>query len=339
MVGISFFLKNCWTTKAKFWDNNFLPLEFKCRLWVVKWFLSKFNSNIFTFDWSFIIFCTCLLNLVTFWFTQDSGNKSCLWGELINTTFSSLFTSTNSDTDFTASFIESQQENHNEHRTAVIYMDSKITLGSIRSPKNHNHPVEKIRKRAVTLNKKNWKIEFKWVKAHTRIYRNEIEDQLAKEATQNYYVTYSRIPKSAIKKNARKECIRKWQSQWEEAAKEVITKEFFPSIEWRLAVNLNLSPKVTKIMTGHGNIQSYLHRLKIIGSPECPCKHGIQTVDHLIFQCKRLENKREHLKNSVLTAGNRPVSKSELTNRNLKQFINYMNLMELYKINHSNKQM
>ena len=92
-------------------------------------------------------------------------------------------------------------------------------------------------------------------------------------------------------------------------------------------------------MTGHGNIQSYLHRLKIIGSPECPCKHGIQTVDHLIFQCKRLENKREHLKNSVLTAGNRPVSTSELTNRNLKQFINYMNLMELYKINHSNKQM
>jgi len=34
----------------------------------------------------------------------------------------------------------------------------------------------------------------------------------------------------------------------------VITKEFFPSVERRLAVNLNLSPKVTTIMTGHGNI-------------------------------------------------------------------------------------
>jgi len=38
-------------------------------------------------------------------------------------------------------------------------------------------------------NKKNLKIEFKWVKAHTEKYGNEIEDRLAKEATQNYYVT------------------------------------------------------------------------------------------------------------------------------------------------------
>ena len=39
-------------------------------------------------------------------------------------------------------------------------------------------------------------------------------------------------------------------------------------------------------------IRSYLQRLKIIGSPECPCKHSIQTVDQLIFQCKRLKKER-----------------------------------------------
>jgi ribonuclease HI len=72
--------------------------------------------------------------------------------------------------------IESQQENHNKHTTAVIYMDSKITLDSIRSAKNHKHLVEEIRKRAVTLNKKNWKIEFKWLKAHAGIFGNEIAD-------------------------------------------------------------------------------------------------------------------------------------------------------------------
>jgi ribonuclease HI len=43
--------------------------------------------------------------------------------------------------------------------------------------------MEEIRKRAVNLNKKNWKIEFKWVKADAGIYGNEIEDRLAKEAT------------------------------------------------------------------------------------------------------------------------------------------------------------
>jgi len=126
---------------------------------------------------------------------------------------------------------------------------------------------------------------------------------------------------------------------------------------------LNLSPNITAIMTGHGNIGSYLHRLKIIGCPECPCKHGTQTVDQLIFQCERLVNERAHLTSSVLTlilltwriwwapnnasrrqlgfnsafkglkVGKWPVSKSELTNRYLKQLLSYINSIDLEKIN------
>jgi ribonuclease HI len=99
--------------------------------------------------------------------------------------------------------IESQQESQKENRTAVIYTDSKITLDSIRSAKNHNQLVEEIRKRAVTLNKNNWKTEYKWVKAHAGIFGNEIADRLAKGATKNNYVTYRRIPKSAVKKRIR----------------------------------------------------------------------------------------------------------------------------------------
>ena len=50
--------------------------------------------------------------------------------------------------------IETQRVNQNEHRTAVIFTDSKITLDSIRNTKNRNHLVEEIRKRAVSLTKK-----------------------------------------------------------------------------------------------------------------------------------------------------------------------------------------
>ena len=60
--------------------------------------------------------------------------------------------------------------------------------------------------------------------------------------------------------------------------------------------------------------------------------------DHLIFQCKRLKDEREILKNSALKVGKWPVSKSELTNGNLKQFIRYINSMDLEKINHSNEE-
>jgi hypothetical protein len=104
-------------------------------------------------------------------------------------------------------------------------------------------------------------------------------------------------------------------------------------------VNLHLNPNVTTIMSGHGNIQSYLHRIKIIDSPEGPCKRNIQTVGHFILQCERLKNERGMLKNSVLKAGNWPISKSELINKNLKQFIRYINSMDLEMLNHSNKEL
>jgi len=65
------------------------------------------------------------------------------------------------------------------------------------------------------------------VKAHAGIYGNEIADRLAKEATQNHCVTYSRTTKSAIKKDTRKESIRKWLNHWEETTKGAITKNFF----------------------------------------------------------------------------------------------------------------
>jgi len=54
---------------------------------------------------------------------------------------------------------------------------------------------------------------------------------------------------------------------------------------------------------------------------------------------QKLKSEKEILKKSVLKVGNWPVSKSELTNRNLKQLIRYINSMDIEKINHSNEQM
>jgi len=42
---------------------------------------------------------------------------------------------------------------------------------------------------------------------------------------------------------------------------------------------------------------------------EIEIKH-LEAVDHLIFQCERLNNERDILKNSVLKKGNWPLSKS-----------------------------
>jgi len=49
------------------------------------------------------------------------------------------------------------------------------------------------------------------------------------------------------------------------------------------------------MLTAHGKTKAYLHRIKIIQSPEFICKHGDQKTDHLIYDCEILDKEREKL--------------------------------------------
>jgi hypothetical protein len=70
------------------------------------------------------------------------------------------------------------------------------------------------------------------------------------------------------------------------------TKEYFPNVEERLKMKINLTQNFTAIVTGYGKIKTYLHRFKIIENPTCTCGKAAQTTDHLIFECETL-TKRE----------------------------------------------
>jgi len=103
-----------------------------------------------------------------------------------------------------------------------------------------------------------------------------------------------------------------WQREWTETTKGAITKAFLPKIEDRLKFRINITSKLTVIVTGHGNKKAYLHKYKIIDDPTCPCRKGPQTVQHIIFDCPLLEKKREKLKAVVTRTENWPVSCNKL---------------------------
>ena len=50
------------------------------------------------------------------------------------------------------------------------------------------------------------------------------------------------------------------------SSKGVITKSFFPNIADRLKLRINATPTFTAILTGHGNIKTYMYKYKIIES-------------------------------------------------------------------------
>ena len=85
------------------------------------------------------------------------------------------------------------------------------------------------------------------------------------------------------------------------------------------------------MMTAHGKTKAYLHRFKIIQSPECICTED-QTVDRLIYDCGKLEKERGKLIAHISREDNWPVQKSVLVNKYLKQFSQFTNSIDFEKL-------
>ena len=72
-------------------------------------------------------------------------------------------------------------------------------------------------------------------------------------------VCYDKIPKSVFKNELERNNVEKWQKIWNQTTKGSITKAFFPRAEERLSMKLYTNQALTTILTGHGNIKTYLH--------------------------------------------------------------------------------
>ena len=220
----------------------------------------------------------------------------------------------------------------NVPREITIHTDSRITLQSLKNPKNHKHLIDEIRKKAISLAKHNWHITFTWIRAHVGHYGNELADKLAKEAAGKDAISYNRIPICEIAQQLRENSLKKWQLQWDRTTKAQTTRQFFPNIKDRLDTAIILTPNFTAFVTSHGKTKSYLHRFKILESPDCPCGGGSQTIDHLLFDCTILQDERELLIGKISRHDNWLVTKTQLGSKYIKHFIQFANSIDFTKL-------
>jgi hypothetical protein len=167
------------------------------------------------------------------------------------------------------------------------------------------------------LETREWKIRFRWVKAHAGTSGNELADKLAKEASgkTDLLISYNRVPKCIIKRDIEYTSVEIWQREWDTTTKGRITKDYFPKVVERLHTKIHLTQNFTKMVTGHGNIKSYLYRFKIIDAPNCPCGNDNQTTEHILLECAILHEDRERLIAAVAQEDNWPINKDKLIKR------------------------
>jgi len=170
-----------------------------------------------------------------------------------------------------------------------------------------------------------WKIKFSWVKVHVGIFGNEMADRLAKEVARNDETSYeySKIPISALNREAA-EALLKWQEQWTKASKAEATKQYFPTVQDRIGTKIQLTAKLTAVLTGHGKTKAYLHRFNLRDNTKCICNEGDQTMDHILFQCTETRKRRDLLKLQLGARRTWPASKLELITKPKKVFTEYI---------------
>jgi hypothetical protein len=82
------------------------------------------------------------------------------------------------------------------------------------------------------------------------------------------------------------------------------------------------------MITGHGNIKTYLHRHKIIDSLRCPCGHD-QTKEHLLLERTLLNKERYSLISAVSRTDDSPTKKHILIRKHYTTFTRFTNQISI----------
>jgi hypothetical protein len=153
---------------------------------------------------------------------------------------------------------------------------------------------------------------------------NELADRLAKAAASDSdtQIAFSRLPMCSLISKIVEETQLNWQKEWEECMKARTTKEFFPNVQDRQKLKINITPILTAFLTGHGKNRAYLHRFKILEKADCPCGNGDQTLDHLLYQCTILN---KQYSSAMSKSGKWPASKQEIIIKSFLLFLNSIN--------------
>jgi len=97
-------------------------------------------------------------------------------------------------------------------------MDSRITLQLLQNKDKHTKFIEEIRTKIQEMEQREWRVEFRWIKARAGHRGNEMADQQAKEAARNKNIEecYIRIPKRVMMSEEKEQSVKWWQREWTE---------------------------------------------------------------------------------------------------------------------------
>ena len=161
------------------------------------------------------------------------------------------------------------------------------------------------------------KVKFVWTPGHEDIDRNERADEAAKSAASGLSssprdLTILRrkplpVSISATRQHLKKAIKTQWQTEWKASKRYAALDKIdtlLPSDNFLHITNQlrrNQTSLLVQLRTGHIPLNTVLHRMKKLDTPECPhCKNGIRgTIPHFILTCPNYAAARRLLQSKL----------------------------------------
>ncbi|QRV81763.1 Reverse transcriptase from transposon X-element protein [Ceratobasidium sp. AG-Ba] len=200
---------------------------------------------------------------------------------------------------------------------AVIYSDSQLAIACIEghssgAPKSLLAPIRKLFAK-VRSRPDCTRLNLKWCPAHKEILGNTLADKEAKLAAKGEQYPHDLVPlglvnyRRCITKHLAKECTKQdnrfyANRAWRSTAAGLKLLGKYPLVEpsefLRNTAGLNRAQAtlIFRIVTGHIQLQSHLHTLRLVDSPACQaCGETRETVSHFVLFCPKYTAIRQHV--------------------------------------------
>ena len=105
----------------------------------------------------------------------------------------------------------------------------------------------------------------------------------------------------------------------------------------REETNVNLTSKITAVLSGHGKTKAYLYRFNLREDAKCMCDIVDQTIDHILFQCIETRKQRTRIKLHLNKQKNWPKNKLELITKHRNLFSEFIESIDFDLLQKSDK--
>lgn len=119
-----------------------------------------------------------------------------------------------------------------------------------------------------------------------------------------------------------------WQNRWENSTKGRITYKFIPEVDYVIK-NKWFKPNVilTSILTGHGSVNYKLYNMKIRKTPLCPFCGQTETVEHVVWECRRYNSLRYDTIKEIEAGKHKDLHKLITNESEYNKFNNYIQMV------------